>query len=65
MSLANPDMMTTEQRRSITLIPSDRKILSATNHDVQGIGNNLMTRLIVSFVDENGGSINIFCLDDH
>ncbi len=52
--------MTEAQRKSITWVPSDRKILSATNHDVQGIGKNLMTKLMVSFVDEKSGWINIY-----
>ena len=60
VSLANPDMMTEAQRKSIPWMPSDRRILSATNHDVQGVGNNLMSKLILSFPDVNGGWINIY-----
>ncbi len=52
--------MTEVQRKSISGTPSDRKILSATNHVVKGIGNNLMSKLMVSFPDEKGGLINMY-----
>ncbi len=54
VSLANPYLMTEEERKLIPWIPSDRKILSATNHDVQGVGNNLMCKLMLCFPDEKG-----------
>ena len=60
VSLANPDLMTEEERKLIPWVPSDRKILSATNHDVQGVGNNFMCKLLLCFPDENGGCINIY-----
>jgi hypothetical protein len=48
LSLVNPDMMTPEQRMSLVWERSDRKILSASNHDIQGMAGDWMCRIISS-----------------
>ena len=59
--MINPDMMTLEQRLALPWETSDRKILSASNHDIQGIANDKMCKGMLSFPDVDGeGWINIY-----
>ncbi len=57
--LINPDHLDPADSLAIIWVRSGRKLLSATNHDMQGIGSDLMTLMITSFLDANGGCIDL------
>ncbi len=40
-------------------VRSDRKLISATDNDMQGLGGDLMALVVVSFPDGRGGWINM------
>ena len=58
-SLINPDLLDASETVTIQWRRSDRKLLSATNHSLQGVANDKMTTIVMSFPDGKGGWINI------
>jgi hypothetical protein len=55
VSRINPDLLGRAFCITIKWIRADRKLLSASNHDMQGIGSDVMTVMITSFPDGHGG----------
>ncbi len=53
--LINPDLLDPTFCITIKWIQADRKLLSASNHDMQGIGSDVMNMMITSFPDGKGG----------
>ena len=59
VSLINPDLLDEADSLLILWVRSDRKLLSASNHDLQGFGGDAMTIMVASFPDEQGRWTNI------
>jgi len=59
VSLINPDLLDEADSLLILWVRSDRKLLSASNHDLQGFGGDVMTIMVASFPDGQGGWVNI------
>ncbi len=59
VSLINPDHMEPAEYLLIVWVCSDRKFLSATYHDLQDLCGDLMTIMVASFADGQGGWINM------
>ncbi len=59
MCLINPDLLDEADSLLILWVRSNRKLLSASNHDVQGFGCDAITIMVASSPDGQGGWINI------
>ncbi len=61
VSLINPTMLSDEPRLSLHWVKADVKLLSVTNHDVQGMAQDQMCKIIISFQKAEGtGWINTY-----